>query len=399
MFNFAKYFFCEVIFLERTFYELLTEIAYGLVVKEETYNKNRDNEFGYFQQPELISAIQKFALMMLKMNILDEKSIPIAPKNETDALLNYFSLPLEEWPPTANENFYFHYGFDAEDFLVYMYKDNTMFYTTDWCRELADECKKYNQNTMQNMVFQEMFNTEPHQYVFLRKFIVENLLIGLKENRDFLKMGKDIGLDNTFLKNFIDLAYEPFSSNVIGQCGYCGWTVTKDRIKLRCIDYRCSGETDGFLKMTKLAIANDFEDAKAPVLRLNAGVMKYICLPGKDELAIQKFCDPEHSKTELWPDKDRYDLKIEIAGEILAVDVKSFRHPYSLKYNIEQKGIFNKLYPNEKPFLIIPNDRLRKNGYIDIVKQALPVSKEITCISMKEFEHMIKRKEAKKDDR
>lgn len=376
-------FFYGVIEMKKIFFDLLTEISYGLVRKEFEYEKKqKDDNYRYFQQPELVSSIQKLALFMLENGIVDEIGCPLAPSNETEAILHYFSKPLNEWPSAENHVFQKLILFaDEEERLVHVYGD-TYFYTTEWCKELADQCRKFNQDIMQQDVFIKLRQvTEDEQYRFLRKFIIEHPIIDLKAKYDFERKGKMLGLESIYLEEFINVAYEKLPENVLGECSHCGWTVMHNKFQERsCIDSRCKYETDGFIKIQNI-------EHPHMKMRLKSGVMKYICLPGKDELELVEYCNKKKVTAILWPEKDRYDIQINNRNQILAIDVKSYYSPYALAFHIEENRIFNRLNENEQPILVIPDHRLRKRGYIQIVQRVLP--ENIQCLSMKQVKRLI----------
>ncbi|WP_341302154.1 hypothetical protein MHB44_07135 [Lysinibacillus sp. FSL H8-0500] len=378
--------------MKKKFFELLTEIAYGLVNKELAYeNMEKDENYYYFQQQELIKSIQKLALFMLEHRIVDDDGIPIAPNNETEAIIYYFSKPLDEWPCAVNPAFNeLKMLADDEEVLVHVYENDTFFYTTEWCKELADQCHEYNQNAMQQAVYQKLMQVTEEQYRFLRKFIIEQPILDVKASYDFKRTGKISGLNEMFLDEFIKVAYEPLPANVLGKCRYCGWTVIQSTIHSRCIDSRCKLETDGFFFIEDIVQPNT-------KMRLKSGVMKYICLPGKDELELIKYCQKLRLQTILWPDKDRYDVRIETKSGVLAIDIKSYYSPYSLAYHIEQNGLFNRLNEDERPILVIPDHRIRKQGYLEIVKHTLSVYKNIQCINVKQLKKLL-REEVKNGD-
>lgn len=372
--------------MRKRFFELLTEIAYGLVKKELKYeNMDKDENYSYFQQRELNTSIQKLALFMLEHGIVDVEGIPIAPKNETDAILNYFSKPLDEWPCVNNQLFHEVLVFaEDEERLVHVSANKTDFYTTEWCREFADQCRKYDQNAMQLAVYQKLLLVSNEQYKFLRKFIIEHPILDITALYHFKRDGKNLGLEEFYLENFIQEAYEKLPvTNVLGECSYCGWTVVQNGLHKRCIDSRCKKETDSFFNIKNI------EDPLTK-MRLKSGVMKYMCLSGKDELAIIKYCEKLRLQSTLWPDKDRYDVRIETKNGVLAIDVKSYYSPYSLAYHIEQNGLFNRLSDGEQPILVIPNDRIRKKGYLEIINDILPVSKNIQCLSMNQLKKLLR---------
>lgn len=379
------HFFYEVIILEKEFFELLTEISYGLVKKEKKYETVEKNEnYSYFQQPELASSIQKMGLFMLAYEIVDEIGAPLAPKNETDAIINYFSKPLNEWPSVKNPNFHPLLVFAREEeVLVHTYDHSSAFYSSEWSQELASICRTYNDEAMQQSVYQLLVRVSSEQYTFLRQFIIEHPLLDIAVKSKFRQKGKMLKLEESFLMEFIEMAYEELPINVYGRCDFCGWTVIQGSTRKRCSDHRCENETDGFKKISNI-------DRQPEHLRLKLGVMKYMCLPGKDELALISYCEKLNLKSTLWPDKDRYDIKIELEDVTLAIDVKSYFSPYSLKYHIEQKGVFHSLKNDEIPILVIPNERIRKQGYIEIVKQGLAPTAKIQCLKMRDLERMLK---------
>lgn len=371
--------------LNKRFFEILTEVAYGLVKKEQQYEKRiKDENYQYFQQPELIASIQKLALFMLENGVVNESGFPIAPKNETDAILNYFSKTLDEWPCIESSNYHsLIMGLVEEERLVHVYDNDLYFYTTDWCKELADECRTLNEDATQQSVYLKLRRvSKDGQYIYLRKFIIEHPIIDMSEKFKFINEGEKIGLEKNLLEEIIDAAYEVIPPNVVGECSYCGWTVSEKYKHKSCIDSRCRFETDNFSNINSISQTNT-------KMRLKSGVMKYICLPGKDELELVMFCNKLKIEANLWPNKDSYDVQIKLKNKILAIDVKSYYSPYLLAYHIEHKGVFNKLNSNEEAILVIPNYRILKQGYLEIVNKSLP-SSNIKCLSMKQLQKRLR---------
>lgn len=374
--------------MQKRFFEILTNIAFGLQQKKLNYERkvSQDDEYVYFQQNELTYAIQELALFMLECGIFDSYGTPIAPQNETEAIIHYFSKTLDEWPCAQHSLFNEFLSIqEDEDRLIYLNSNKNHFEITQWCEELASESKKFNMDAMQNLAFAELMSVSENQYVFLRKFLIEHPILDFLHKMKFLDNGQKLGLEKEFLDDFIQIAYEEIPNNIVGICSFCQWTVMHSSTEKRCIDRRCINMTNNFSSIVELK-------NKDMSLRLKPGVMKYMALPGKDELELFNFCEKNNYQSFLWPDNDRYDLKIKINNLTYAVDVKSYYSPYLLANHIENKGIFNRLNNDEIPVLLIPNHRVQKKGYISIVQNALP-NTSIKCMTINEFKTLLRQEE------
>lgn len=371
------------------FWGLLGDVSYGLVKKQNIYRKNIeiDESYRYFQTAELERSIQKLNLLMLRHGIVSENGEPIAPKNETDAVINYFSHSMQYWP-TAKYNKFQNILDEELEPLIHLTNGKTKYTVTETCRELAMESLTYNQDMMQKQVFYLLTQLNQEQYVFCRKWIIQHPLMDRLQTLDLQDEMKTLGIEDFLMDTFIQTAYEQLPINAIGICGHCGWTVMKDINRYYCIESLCRKKTDNFNEIESFNEKNN-------LLRLKSGVMKYMMLPGRFEIELEKYCDKLGVACELWPKKDSYDLKISLPNKVYAVDIKSYFNPFSLKHHLMKNGVFNGI-PNElEAYVVIPNYRQdRKKGYLEILK-SVPKNRPYDFASLKEFQQMIKQMKGK----
>lgn len=118
--------------------------------------------------------------------------------------------------------------------------------------------------------------------------------------------------------------------------------------------------------------------------------MRYMCLPGQLELKIQKIAEKCGCGAELWPDRDKYDVKITLPdGQVWAIDAKTHRNPYMLKKSIEKDYVFTHTKA-QKVFYVVPDDCLTDYpDYCKICNDALASNfpdSIAKCVSMRIFQ-------------
>ncbi|MGL4742227.1 MAG: hypothetical protein ACRC41_15780 [Sarcina sp.] len=376
--------------IDRELFNILTEIAYGLKHKHDTVIYNNINEiqtkYKYPMDKYLIRAIDKLAAFGVKYKLYEKVHFP---KNETDAII-FFSENLLDWIKSIESaisvdlsNLYY-----EDDFFVELFGNN-LYKVTDFCSDFASYCLIYNKDLEQKQVYGLMKKLDQEQYVFVRMFIIENPIINFSQKNLFNKKAKDLKIDEETIIKLIETAYEEIPKNSNTSCGYCKWTVTTDLDGSKvCVDSRCKLETNSFMDVSSI------EDARMS-LRLTPGVMRFISLPGKLELDIAEMCKKLKLEYKLWPNKDAYDIKIELKnGRSLAIDAKDYKNPFMLATNFMsmESGIsFGE--DCEERYIVVPdsvNDK--KVDYCDVVNSALQKnSKGIKCIKISElFEILIK---------
>lgn len=195
-----------------------------------------------------------------------------------------------------------------------------------------------------------------HQlYVGLRRLLIENPVLTPLEI--FHEKRNLHGLEEV-----LNDAYEVgpaayYHEGKYMECGRCGSLLVKNKVgQLCCEDLICREEGPTRLR-------RKWEET---VLQLKRGLRRFVARPGLVELRLfQKLQRDSGVEVELWPDFDRYDLKITIGGEVWAVDVKDWTNPFLLGRSINEKGQFPRSSeePWTRAFWVFPNERDSPNGY------------------------------------
>ena len=209
----------------------------------------------------------------------------------------------------------------------------------------------------------------------LRKFLIENPLLCNEKRQELL-----ISYNNDpNVIELISLAYEDIPSDVF-LCPQCGWTATLIGERVDCSHSSCKN----------IVYKKDFQRKKIDpkfTHRLKLGVMRYICNPGKLELEIEKFCRTKGLEIFLWPDKDKYDIKIVFNNQtVWGVDAKAYSNAYVLANSIENDNDFQQANV-DKGFYVVP-DEMDKGDYLKICKKILH-RKNFTCITFKKLKRLI----------
>lgn len=154
------------------FYSILCEIAYGLRNKVKEYDKEskkqhftKDNYNHYVKDPYLIRSINKLYAFALKNKCINEKGEVLAPKDETQAIENYFSIGIGKWIDNWCESM----KKVLRDFIdidpLVMLAPNNKFILTETCKELAMECTTYDKDAEQYKLFKQLRKLEQSGYV------------------------------------------------------------------------------------------------------------------------------------------------------------------------------------------------------------------------------------------
>lgn len=134
----------------------------------------------------------------------------------------------------------------------------------------------------------------------------------------------------------------------------------------------------GHLLGIKPSLCDDHDPEHAHVERIHwtfglrqvtLGVHHRVVQPGKSELRLldhaRAFMDHRRSlleATELWPEFDRFDLKLQFKdGRTWLIDVKDQKHAHRLGQEVA--GSHPALYPREDLFYVIPQHRLDDSGH------------------------------------
>jgi hypothetical protein len=107
----------------------------------------------------------------------------------------------------------------------------------------------------------------------------------------------------------------------------------------------------------------------ADTARLRRGVWRYTLLPGLIEVALaERLRRIENTTVELWPERDKYDLRVATDGHMWMVDVKDWSSAPALARHlsrIEPPEPLHIVVPAQKEFQIrVLRDRCRNANFV-----------------------------------
>lgn len=362
----------------------LNELDFDLMVRLIAcglYEKRQCND-KYSYSSKLFAGINRLAALAA----VNEQYDMLSDLHECAFIENYAVKPVKTWFEGWNSYFVKM----VEKFDLYHtnalieLSENHRYTLTDDCVDLiTDSEKDYVNDLEQRYIYTLLTNLPNELYVAVRRFIVENPICAVEKMSEFkMEHCQDFKMINKIFSE----AYEnvPNWSYV---CPKCGWTMTFYGAQAQCCNKSCLKNIPKKDDLKPLR----FQDGN---WRLRHGVMRYMCLPGQLELKIQKIAEKCGCGAELWPDRDKYDVKITLPdGQVWAIDAKTHRNPYMLKKSIEKDYVFTHTKA-QKVFYVVPDDCLTDYpDYCKICNDALASSfpdSIAKCVSMRIFSKELK---------
>ena len=217
-----------------------------------------------------------------------------------------------------------------------------------YCHEQYQEDKKYQE-----------------YYANIRSFVTspQNAVIAKKDLVSFQVLIQDDNLRNLFLNLYEEL---PLHKDNYRLCSHCGWTMTFAKGFWRCHSRTCNKEAD----KTNLA-----QLPASAICRLTPGIHRFVLVPGLAEQKLAVRLRREGYKVEVYPEIDKYDLRVVIGTVVIDFDVKEYSNPRRLVEYIENENILNhagksKFHANT--YIVIPGHLTdRRSGYLTRIKQEL----------------------------
>jgi hypothetical protein len=274
------------------------------------------------------------------------------PQGVPDLLIWCRDKPIAQWPikPSVDEAFY------AEDKLLDDYTPTVTRICEDWAcanPEVEDELTE-------RKFFLEVLTTcqnanAPETYVAFRRLLINDPVLTeleLQQHR--------IEPDLVLLAEAMQLAYEPAPIAYCVErhfhcCSNCGNLLRQEKSG----QFLC--ETDHCRMMGKYRSQRQIKE-ELGVMRLKRGLRRFIALPGLAELRLEKKLTKLGLQVELWPNFDKYDLRIVFPNdEVWAVDVKDWANPFLLARKVNENPIPNA--PSwEQAYFIFPNERKKQRS-------------------------------------
>ncbi len=297
--------------------------------------------------------------------------------NETMMIKENCTRPVKEWFLGWNEEVLAELektSFYKLNALVFCSKDNNTYQLTDECEDYLNSLEKDLNAVDEHIVFEKLKKLSQEDYVRIRLFLIEHPLMTRLERRECIVGPPEIDC----LEEILNSAYEDTPQNTY-ECPNCGWTFTMIGDQPICCHWDCLTHINFSTNKNLEPVDSKYE------YRLKKGVMKYISYPGRAEIEIKKKCEELHLKYELWPEHDRYDIKIIFQdGTCWGVDAKTYANPYLLNQSIKKDDDFLNANVN-KWFYVIPDAIVNKTEkYLKISGEALK-NKSQKCLSMRLF--------------
>jgi len=263
-------------------------------------------------------------------------------------LLLWCQRPLNEWPLDFQAA-----QLDPDDTLL------AGQFTTDVCQTLARATNDVEADIIEQHFMNGVFEVcrganSPQAYVDFRRMLIERPALTELELLQWRSQYPSLDI----LKEHINEAYEhaPLHYMVKGYfscCPLCGNlrqpTMTQDRFF--CEDERCRRVIE-----TKQVLQNERRlSAREHVYWLKWGLRRFITMPGRAEIRLEQRLREKGLKVEMWPEFDRYDLRVVFPdGEAWLVDVKDWANAYLLGCHV--RGISSSL-EWKRAYYVFPKER------------------------------------------
>lgn len=362
------------------FEKMFTYVAFGL---QEKLRRPNPEEYKYGLL--LRQGINMFSALAVKYSGIKNEKLKeyLTSLNETDMLCDKFTRPVKEWfegwDESALQN--------LQEYLFFDIGPIIRINETERSYELTEECYDYldsietdltaiDEHTVFELIKQISQNNQDY-YVCIRKFIIEHPLLTEHERKNFVL---DFKNDQLVLA-LVACAYEEVPEETY-HCPNCGWTLSFKGLQPICCHKDC----------IQVHITKDNCKIVEPdyIYRLKKGVMRYISYSGKAELEIADICKELNITFELWPELDRYDIKLIFPnGTCWGIDAKTYSNPYFLSKSIKNDSYFTNANI-DKGYYVIPDKIVKRTGnYLKICNSAL-TDKKFECITFSGLKKLIK---------
>ncbi|MCS6937734.1 MAG: hypothetical protein RMJ55_10115 [Roseiflexaceae bacterium] len=220
-----------------------------------------------------------------------------------------------------------------------------------WARSGGDiEAELSEERLLLNVISTCRNTHNPQAYTAFRRMLIERPALTAFE---FQMALNEPHLD--ILIEHLRAAYEPAPRSAAhnGQwatCAICGNLLLRSRRhQLICQNEQCRAQ--GHMKPARVLPLRD------EIVWLRRDLRRYIAAPGRAELRLATNLEALGLQIELWPDFDRYDIRVTFPNQtVWAVDVKDWSNPFLLA-----RSVNNKPFPNDPPwdraFFVFPDAR------------------------------------------
>ncbi len=307
------------------------------------------------------------------------------------ALLAQCQQPLKDWPlsfPNAQ--------LDPETQLL-----SGPFPTrvcTDLACAAADVEAELSERRFMDRVFALCKNANPAFYSEFRRFLIQNPVLTATT---FLDAQETLSYAEV-LKEPLQAAYEKAPPDYLYQghflcCPHCGnllQPLLSEPFPV-CEEERCRRLPYSSRLVKKLHRI----PARQEVYWLRRDLRRFVMMPGKAELRLEERLLKLGVQVEMWPEFDRYDLRVIVPIRrkmIFAVDVKDWASPFLLARKVKRQG-FPTTPVWDHAYYVFPQERRRDQPrYVEIFQavcnsqpSSLPIGGSVKAAFEQQFLHMV----------
>ncbi len=322
-------------------------IASGLIKLSEQAQSEGFLEFPY--PPPLQRGLNRLALACLRRGRQPPQSLM--------ELLDWCRKPLAVWGLDLPDG-----SIDPDECLL----DGQI--PTETCEAWVRSGEDIEADLSEKRLLSEVLNicraaNDSQSYVAFRRLLIERpVMNGLT----YQMMLADSSLE--LLINQVRSAYEPAPlsaarNGYFEACSGCGNLLLHTRRdQWVCEDDRCraAGHTTS---RHRFSVRDD-------VVWLRRDLRRYIAAPGRAELRLAEQFERLGVKVELWPEFDKYDLRVTFPdAEVWAIDVKDWRNPFLLARHVNRTERFPLNPPWNRAFFVFPDARRhQRSDYVQAFK-------------------------------
>jgi len=245
------------------------------------------------------------------------------PARHATDFLNLLRRPTQEWLPGSGPE-------------VLLAGDSASDYAQDLVAEAGEspEAERVQEQVGQS---RRVFATRPDgdaEYRCFRKFLIEHGHANRRAALDAL-MASGLAWNEVFEDIPASCSHRLEGQEVFYPCPHCRWPLPGSADVLECPAPICRQAGSQFRLTPNGLVALSGLPAPRPVLlqdqvRLRRGIWRYTLLPGLVELRLADQLARMGATVELWPERDRYDLNVQVAGSEWRVDVKDWSNGVAL---------------------------------------------------------------------
>lgn len=270
-----------------------------------------------------------------------------APASVPEFYQDWCEKPFEEWGVEVDEEI------DRSDTLLFLGEPTEL--TIELAEAFGGSTLSQEQSRIATILLQrcQAHSQGAQIYTKFRRFIVEHPVLS---NQELLEAKGNFGL-GIGLSDLLEECYEiaPSCYQLEGNfyaCPYCHALAAVDR-EQAIANPNCNRCPPGRRLKKKVKLSNDS-------LKLKRGIERFWFYPGRSEIRLYEKLTELGLQVELYPDRDRYDLRVTFPdGKVWALDLKDYSKPYLLLKRLGDEPI-PKDPPWDEAYIVIPNERKKE---------------------------------------